>query len=343
MRRLVVIALIAVAALAAAWCGFWFYAAQDIEQRLAAWAAALRAQGLTADYRGVTVTGFPLAWHARVAAPVMAGAGPTRWEWHGEEMTAEIRPWSLHDVPVTFAGLHRVAGGAGGIAETFAIRAAQPHGRLRLAPDGRLANLTLDLGDAQIQRLPDPALMTARRVSVSLSPHRVPQATYHNDVLDIAIALDTLTVPEPPRLALGQTIGRMEFDGSFKGPLPAAPLAQSVAAWRDAGGVIDVSRLALRWGPLDGNGDGTLALDAANRPLGAFTMRIRGYTETVDALTAAGAMRPRDAGALKIALNLFARQNGAGPRELSVPITAQDGRLFVAGFNLFPLQPLSFE
>jgi hypothetical protein len=91
------------------------------------------------------------------------------------------------------------------------------------------------------------------------------------------------------------------------------------------------------------NGDGTLALDAKNRPLGASTMHIRGYTETVDALTAAGAMKPRDAGALKIALNLFARQTGSGARELSVPITAQDGRLFVAGFNLFALQPLTFE
>jgi hypothetical protein len=73
-------------------------------------------------------------------------------------------------------------------------------------------------------------------------------------------------------------------------------------------------------------------------------MRIRGYTETVDALTAAGAMKPRDAGTLKIALNLFARQGaGGGRRELSVPVTAQDGRLNVAGFSLFGLPPLNFE
>jgi Uncharacterized protein conserved in bacteria (DUF2125) len=175
-----------------------------------------------------------------------------------------------------------------------------------------------------------------------LSPHRVPDATYRNDVLDLSIAVDTLTAPEPPRYALGQTIAAAQIDASVKGALPPGPLAQSVAAWRDAGGVIEVTRLALRWGPLDGNGDGTLTLDGANRPLGAFTTHIRGYTEMVDALTAAGAMRPRDAGALKIALNLFARQGGAG-RELSVPITAQDGRLFIAGFNLFPLQPLTFE
>jgi hypothetical protein len=343
MRRLLTIVTTVVVVLAAAWCSFWFYAAKDIETRLAAWAAMQRSQGLGAEYGSVTVTGFPLSWHTHVAAPAMSGAGPTRWEWRGEEVTAEIRPWAIHDVPVTFPGLHRVSGGAGRVAEDMAIRAARPEGRILLTSDGRLARLTLDLGDAQIQRLPDPGLATAKRVRLSLSPHRVPDGTYRNDVLDLSLAIDTLTVPEPPRYALGPMIAAAQIDASVKGPLPMGPLGESVAAWREAGGVIEVSRRALRWGPLDADGDGTVALDAANRPLGASTMRIRGYTETVDALTAAGVMRPRDAGTLKVALNLFARQNGSGARELSVPITAQDGRLFVAGFNLFPLQPLVFE
>jgi hypothetical protein len=343
MRRVLFISLAIAAAVAAAWCAFWLYVARDIEPRLAAWAAAQRSQGLTAEYAGVAVSGFPLAWHTRITAPAMRGAGPTRWEWRGEEMTAEIRPWALRDIPVTFPGLHRIAGGAGGVAETMAMRAARPEGRILLTADGRLASLALDLGEAQIQRLPDPAVASARRVHLMLSPHRVPQATSHTEVLDLVLDVDTLTVPEPPRYALGPTIAALRLDASFKGAFPVAPLAEAVAAWRDAGGVIETHRLALRWGPLDGDGDGTLTLDAENRPLGAFTMRIRGYTETVDALTAAGAMRPRDAGALKIALNLFARQNGSGPRELSVPVTAQDGRLFVAGFSLFTLRPLTFE
>jgi hypothetical protein len=75
-----------------------------------------------------------------------------------------------------------------------------------------------------------------------------------------------------------------------------------------------------------------------------MTARIIGYTETVDALAAAGVMRPREAGTLKIALNLVARTTGSGgPRELNVPITAQDGRLNVAGFNVLALPPLRFE
>lgn len=344
MRRLVLILLGIAVVLAASWSGFWFYTARDIAVRLAAWAEAQRRQGLVAEYAGVAVSGFPLSWRTHITSPAMSGAGPTRWEWRGEAIIAEIRPWALRDVPVTFPGLHRVAGGAGGVAETLAIRAARPDGRIVLGADGRLATLRLDLGDAQIQRLPDPSVATARQVRLSLSPHRAPQPTYRTDVLDLSLGIEGLTVPEPPRYALGNVLESVQIDASVKGALPPAPLAEAVAAWRDGGGVIEVNRLALRWGPLEAEGDGTLALDNANRPLGAFTARIRGYTETVDALAAAGAVRPRDATAVKIALNLVAGQTGRnGARELNVPLTAQDGRLVVAGFPLMKLPALTFE
>lgn len=344
MRRFVIIVLAALVLLAVAWSGVWFYVARDIETRLAAWAQAQRAQGLVAEYGGVTVSGFPLAWHTHVTAPAMSGAGPTQWEWRGEALTAEIRPWALRDVPVTFPGLHHVAGGAGGVAEAAAISAARPNGRIMLAADGRLDTLRLDLEDAQIRRLPGSAHATARQIRLSLSPHRLPQPTHQTDTLDLALQVYDLVAPEPPRYALGNRIEAVELDLSVKGMLPPVPLADAVAAWRDGGGVIEINRMALRWGPLDSSGDGTLALDSANRPLGAMTARILGYTETVDALAAAGVMRPRDAGTLKIALNLVARSSGSGgPRELRVPITAQDGRLNVAGFNVLALPPLRFQ
>src|SRR5688572_4961642 len=65
MRRVLFAILAVVVLAAAAWCGLWVYVARDIEPRLAAWAQAQRAQGLTAEYASVTVSGFPLAWHTR--------------------------------------------------------------------------------------------------------------------------------------------------------------------------------------------------------------------------------------------------------------------------------------
>lgn len=344
MRRAIFALFAAIAVAAVAWSAFWFYAARDIPLRLAAWAEAQRAQGLVAEYQGVTVAGFPWSWRALVTAPAMAGAGPTRWEWRGEAIAAEIRPWALRDIKIAFPGLHHVAGGAGNVAETLAIRATRPDGRIMLGADGRLAVLQLDLGDVQIQRRPDPDIATARQIRFALTPHRAAHPTYRTDVLDLSVAIDDLTVPEPPRYALGNVIAAARLDASVKGALPPGTLADAVASWRDDGGVIEITRLALRWGALEMNGDGTLTLDDANRPLGAFTGHIRGYTETVDAFAAAGVMRPRDANAVKIALNLIARRSGSGgERELNVPITAQDGRLTVAGFQLLKLPAITFE
>src|SRR6185295_1371880 len=88
---------------------------------------------------------------------------------------------------------------------------------------------------------------------------------------------------------------------------------EAVAAWRDAGGTLEIRRLTLDWAPLALAGDG---------PLGAFTLRIAGYAETIDAIAGAGALRPREAAAIKAALNLLARQEGAdGRREVRLPLS----------------------
>jgi hypothetical protein len=138
-------------------------------------------------------------------------------------------------------------------------------------------------------------------------------------------------------------VAHAELNLSFKGRLPGGTLANSIAAWRDDGGSIEINKVAVRWGPVDADGNGTLALDEQNRPLGAFTARWRGYDETIDALQATGQLKPFPAAAAKIALRALARQNKDGPDEVQIPLTAQDGRLFVAGIPLLPVPPLRFQ
>lgn len=344
MRRRAVLLLVLVAgAAAAAWSGFWFYAARDIQKRIGAWAEAQRAAGLTADYAGIVVDGFPMRWRATIDSPAMAGAGPTAWAWRGERVIATITPWALHDIPASFPGLHRLTAGVGDLAEEIELRAERPAGRVILSPQGRLDRLDLDLGAAVLRRRPDPAPIRAAQLAASLEPHRVPGATHRTDVFDLVARARDVTLPAGSHSALGESIALAELALSVRGGLPPGRLAESLAAWRDGGGVLDIHRLALRWGPLAAEGDGTLTLDGENRPLGAFSARIRGYAETLDALALAKLVRPRDAAAVKIALNLFARQDADGRRELNVPITAQDGRLTVAGFPLARVPALTLE
>ncbi|HEX6980804.1 MAG TPA: DUF2125 domain-containing protein [Alphaproteobacteria bacterium] len=342
MRRPLVFALVIVLLAAAGWSAFWLYAARDIAARVAAWAAAQRAQGLTATYSGLVVAGFPFMWEVRIDSPHMTGAGPTQWDWQGETVVATLRPWAIRDVPVLFPGTHRIAAGAA-FAETLSITAARPEGIVTLDADGRLERLALDLGDATISRPTARAPVTVRRLQFELRPHRTPQPTYRTEVLDVAVDARDAVLPDVPAGGLGPRIAQAHLNATVKGALPSAPLPAAVAAWRDSGGVVEAKRVALRWGPLDIDGDGTVTLDAENRPLGAFSVRIRGYGETLDALAGAGLVRPRDSAAVKVVLNMLARQTQSGERELSMPVTAQDGRLTVAGFPLMQVPPIRFE
>lgn len=345
VRRISVIVLAVLAVAVAAWSAFWQHAAGDIEQRLAAWADKQRAAGMTVEHGPVEVSGYPFTWRVEVADPRLAGAGATQWAWRGERVVLDLRPWAIHTVPAAFPGVHMLAAGTGDMARSFALSAARPEGRFELDGTGKLALLVLDLESVVVREPPSQSITRVGRAEVRIRPFRgVSEADYRTDTLGSALRLVDVALPERPSNGLGQMIAHAELDTSFKGQLAPGPLADSVARWRDQGGVVEINRLALAWGPLDVDGDGTVTLDALNRPLGAFTMRVRGYNETVDAVAAAGLIRPREAAGLKVALNLFARpgQNG-GPAQLTVPLSAQDGRLLVAGFNLTRLDPIDFR
>jgi hypothetical protein len=116
-----------------------------------------------------------------------------------------------------------------------------------------------------------------------------------------------------------------------------------MARWRDSGGKIDVTRFVLTWAPLDADGDATLALDQANRPLGAGTLRVRGHNEAIDALVQARLIRPQEAFAAKLMLSPLARPAPDGRPQIQTPVTAQDGRLSINNIPLLPLPALRFE
>ncbi len=345
VRRFPVILAAVVMLAVAAWSAYWFRAAGDIERRLAAWATQQREDGMTVEYGAIEVSGFPFAWRVDVTRPRLGGAGATQWEWRGERVGLSVRPWALRTVPAVFPGVHVLTAGARDFERSFALSAARPDGRIELDGAGKLALLVLELEAVELREPPSPAVTRVGRAEVRLRPFRgVAEADYRTDSLGSTFRLLDVALPERPTNGLGQTIARAELDTSFRGQLSPGPLGASVARWRDQGGVVEVNRVALVWGPLDLDGDGTITLDPLNRPLGAFTVRVRGYNETVDALASAGLIRPREAAGLKVALNLFARpgQNG-GPSQLTVPLTAQDGRLAVAGFNLTRLEPIEFR
>jgi Uncharacterized protein conserved in bacteria (DUF2125) len=120
-------------------------------------------------------------------------------------------------------------------------------------------------------------------------------------------------------------------------------LAERAAAWRDAGGTLEIQRLAVNWGPLDLTGSATLALDDQLQPMGTGSARVIGYAETLDALAARGAISRSAATAAKAVLSLLAHAPADGsPPDVKVPLTLQYRTLSMRQVPLLRLPELDW-
>src|SRR5262249_43224440 len=109
-------------------------------------------------------------------------------------------------------------------------------------------------------------------------------------------------------------------------PLP--PTVAQLAAWSDAGGTVEVSRLDVAWGPLTLASSGTLALDRDLQPIGALSAKVRGFDRALDAFAAAGQLAPNQASVAKVALGWLAQPEKDGEKVVTAPISAQDGWIY---------------
>jgi hypothetical protein len=327
-----------------AWTAAWYGIARTIHTRIDTWVEARRAEGLAAAHAEIAVDGFPLAWRVRIAEPVLSGAGAAAWAWQGEALHASFGPFNYRNVALRFPGEHRVAAGGGALGSSWRVRAERPHGRILLHPDGRLDRLELDLGAATLTRLPDERRFQAVQVlSAVMLPRSMTPVDGGAQTLAVTLIVEALSPLDPPVASFGATLSSLKLDLLTKGPFPPGRFADALRAWRDAGGAVEVNHASLRWGPVDAEANGTLTLDAQDRPLGAFAARWRGYTETIDALQAAGQIPPWPAAGAKIALNAMARQQPNGTKQVELPITLQDGRVYVVGLPLMRLAPLRLD
>jgi hypothetical protein len=153
--------------------------------------------------------------------------------------------------------------------------------------------------------------------------------------VDLIAALQDLSISEPADLPLGNYISMINLAAALEGTLHPGRPSESLAAWRDAGGVLQIQKFVANWGPLAVTAEGTLALDGQMQPLFAGTATVRGYSEAIDALVQARMMDPGGATGAKIALSAMAKPaDDGGPPAAKIPVTIQDGFLFVGPLKL---------
>ena len=196
-------------------------------------------------------------------------------------------------------------------------------------------------------RLEDAAVEAEDRVQISsadgwvIVPSRPPQN--HVDPA-IGLAWNLRHVRLPISVGpLGDTIEQLDFDVTVRGGFSGGKLAQAAAAWRDAGGTIELDNLDLRWGGLGAVATGTVALDQELQLIGGFSGAVQGYDKVLTALVQSGHMRAADAGLARIALTMLAKAGPDGKPEIRTAFTIQNGQMFLGPAKLGRAPHLSWE
>jgi hypothetical protein len=327
-------ALLALGALAA----YWFWAADQVSAAIALWAEAQRARGYEIAYQGPELGGFPVKLAVRFTEPRVTA--PQGWRWSGAAIAGEAAFWAPRSLRLELPRRQALSAAWRGHERVLALEAEAARGSVQLGREGWLKAARLEM---EALALSEQGGGTTRAERLRYDLTRRPPSLEGSDDWTLLLSGETLGVvlPEGTPNPLGEKVERIAFEATLIGVIPKGAPAEALARWRDDGGLLEVAALTLAWGPLELAAEGTAALDQELRPQGAFTARIHGLPDTLDAFAARGLIEPGVAVALRLmARTLAARRDAGGRAVVELPITLQDGLFYLGPVALFPLAPV---
>lgn len=300
--------------LAAGGYTLWWHAVADaVRARVPLVVAACAEAGIVVDPGTAEVGGFPYRVELALQGPVAAGRD---WRWAPERVQVFAQPWNLRHLVVLAGTAHRWGGEPGGMAlASDVFRASLVHGR-----DGALERISIEATGLSAPHWSlDRMELHARRTGGGFETA---------GKLEGGRSVDHGAATRP-------TIEYALLEGTLA-PVPGLRALADPAGWALAGGILEISRFTFAWGPLQGNAQGTVTLDGAGRPLGAFTLRTGNFPAAIRFLedqgwTPSAAARAAEAATVEA---------GRHTVETSIPVTVQDGALAVAGVPLLEIPPL---
>ena len=346
-----------VALLVAIWTLGWFWFAREIQTGLQEFADQQSDSPVALSWESVEIKGYPTRLFTHIAAPRGTWSGPDgEIAWAGPATTLKFFTDFGRTVSFSAPGTHDfllrpdVEPAAQHAIETNNIGLS---GRMNFSGDGHITGLRgLATGlDIMIDQQP---ITTFDRAAFDwvLSPHAENPEAIHpgadgqeltfsfSGVSLVAAQLDPNLVGTLGR-KLDQLAGQLSVRGALD-PTDVSP--DGLTRWRDTGGTLELADFSLVWGPLQIAGDGTLAVDDALQPVGAFTAQIAGLDRLVDLLERTGRMRPQQAAIARIALAVLTRApaNGGAP-QARLPVSIQNQQLSIGPIPLLRLPTISWN
>jgi len=334
--RWLLLSIAVLAAVAIGYTGFWYHAASLVREGVASWAAARRAEGYTVELGATVTSGFPFSIRLRIDQPSIE-APEKQWACKSDAIEAKLRPWDFRHFDIRPIGRQQTSYAKGEGREVITSSADNAVAHVEFTINGRFDRATFYAEGLNVSAPDAPGPLTARIALATLNASQAPAApdAAHGGTpqlpisADLSFSLQDVKLPEAVAGPLGAELAWITAEAQILGPLKPGPPAIALAAWRNAGGAMDIRKFNIAWGPLQFSGNATVALDSNMQPMGAGTGQIRGYSETIDSLVAQGLMKNRDGMLAKAGLGLLAKTPPeGGAKVLTVPLTVQQQTLF---------------
>jgi hypothetical protein len=327
------------------WACGWFYGAQKIrtalDEKIQFHQHHSHAQ---ITHQGMEIGGFPFGFHIKIKSPsVKISHGHFHQftaTWEGEGLHFHLYPWNWKELKGRLEGAHHMRVFTGTPLTSLVELHLHDAGLVAsLTRRGRLSEGTLTGIQAQVvvKNNPYPTLIDQGQITLYRGTQVSDQK--RRAMWGTKIQCHGVHLPILPLTPLGQTIQEVSIDSFLLKPdLPFRDWADFLQAWREEEGALELNRCHLSWGPVTLGLNGTLSVDQNLRPMGSMSASVSGFAEAIDALVTNGIMDKGDGRVGKLALSLLANQeNKEGPPSVSLPITAQDGRLTVGPLMFMPL------
>lgn len=313
----------------AAYTGYWYFLAQNAEERVRGIAGELARSGLDFNYRELDISGFPYRLVLDFSGVEVAYVdGPLRLDWSGPSLQAVLQPWRP-DHAVFFAADSLV----GVSYRTDKTRAVTVEPRLLSASlssaKGGGVRYSLVLEDSRVQAITGSAGETfIGRAVLQFRSRRLRSAGVTVSGLvepilaEISLSVSARTPEQDGAVAPDQITVELQPRGRFFPRLTR----YSLAAWRDAGSTIDITKITARWGDARIEGDGSITLDDELQPLGAISLRTSEPEDLLENMAEAGWIEPEDRQEAAEAVKLF-RSIAAAGAPVALAISLQGGAI----------------
>jgi len=314
-----------------AYSAYWWVAAGKIKKAATAWQGAERAQKIDVSWQKMRVAGYPLSFRLELTdAALKDSASNPPVELTAPTLAASLKPWNFRNF--WFSAPDGISVGLGSAAAPLATFSGEHgSGAVALADDGG-ATVWLSLYQAKATAI---ASLGARAVHAWLMLPPGAPTTHLEAGLGFALDVEQLALPAAPP-GFSATVDALGFGVTLMGEFPAGPLRQAAAQWRDHGGTVELDHLDLRWGDMEINGTGTLALDSDLQPIGGFSGGVSGFDQLLNGLVAAGRVKASDARIARLALAMLAKTGPDGRPEIAASLTIQNGEMYLGPAKLGP-------